>query len=127
MDQRQVRTTTVKPLPPPVLTSDVYEDAGGDAYIIDIPVPGLTSEEILIEVTSGTLTVSTKPRQDGPETERKYIQREQPVQPTSRVFEFPMEIDPDHVTATLENGILKVRVPKAAAAPRRIIRIGQSS
>jgi HSP20 family molecular chaperone IbpA len=31
----------------------------------------------------------------------------------SRVFDFPVEIDADNVQATLEKGILKLRVPKA--------------
>jgi HSP20 family molecular chaperone IbpA len=43
----------------------------------------------------------------------------------SRVFEFPTELDTDNVRATLENGMLRIRVPKAAAARRRVIRVGQ--
>jgi len=34
----------------------------------------------------------------------------------ARLFEFPTEIDPDNIRATLEHGILKVYVPKAAAS-----------
>jgi HSP20 family molecular chaperone IbpA len=43
----------------------------------------------------------------------------------SRVFEFPMDIDTDNVKASLDKGILKIRVPKAAAGKRRVIRVGQ--
>jgi HSP20 family molecular chaperone IbpA len=48
---------------PSRLTADVYETAGGDTYVLEIPVPGLRPDEVLIEVTSSTLTVSTQPRQ----------------------------------------------------------------
>lgn len=107
------------------LTADVYETAGGEAYVIEIPVPGLTADEIEIEVTVDTITVSTTPRQAEPDSGRKYLQREQSVRPASRVFVFPMEIDTDNVRASLENGILKIHLPKAAAGQRKVIRIGQ--
>jgi HSP20 family molecular chaperone IbpA len=109
------------------LTADVYETAGGDAYVIEIPVPGLKPDEILIEVTSSTVTVSTQPHQSEANGDRRYLQREQPAGPMARVFEFPMEIDTDNVQATLKDGMLKIEVRKAAAARRRIIQIGQVS
>jgi HSP20 family molecular chaperone IbpA len=46
-------------LPPPRLTADIYETAGGEAFVIEIPVPGLKSDEIVIDVTSDNLTVSS--------------------------------------------------------------------
>jgi HSP20 family protein len=106
------------------LTADVYETAGGEAYVIEVPVPGLRPDEINIEVTIDTVTRSTEPRessQDG----RRYFQREQPTGRMARVFEFAMDLDTDNVRATMENGILKVRLPKAGAARRRVVKVGQ--
>jgi len=40
-----------------------------------------------------------------------------------RVFAFPERLDPDGVTARLENGILSVNVPKARKAGKRRIEI----
>jgi HSP20 family protein len=114
-------------LPPPRLTADIYETAGGEAFVIEIPVPGLKSDEIVIDVTSDNLTVSTRPQRAESESNRRYLQREQPVGPLSRLFEFPEEIDTDQVQATLENGILKIHAPKAAAGRRKVIRLGQSA
>jgi HSP20 family molecular chaperone IbpA len=34
-----------------------------------------------------------------------------------------MDIDPDNVRATLENGILKIYAPKATASRRKVTRI----
>jgi HSP20 family molecular chaperone IbpA len=82
--------------------------------------------EIVTELTSG-LTVPTEPQQAEPESGRRYIQREQPVRPLSRLFEFPGEIDTDNVRTTLETGILKIHVPKAAVGRRKVIRVGQSA
>ena len=107
------------------LRANVYETAGGETYVLEVPVPGLTQDEIVIEVEVDSLTVRTEPRQDEAEAGRRYLQREQVTEPMSRIFEFPTEKDTDAVRASLENGMLKIRVPKAAAAPRRVIRVGQ--
>jgi HSP20 family molecular chaperone IbpA len=54
---------------------------------------------------------------------RNYIRHEQEIRPWSRLFELPMDIDPDNVRATLENGILKIYAPKATASRRKVTRI----
>jgi hypothetical protein len=38
-----------------------------------------------------------------------------------------MDVDTDNERATLENRILKIRAPKAAAGRRWIIRVGQAA
>ena len=122
-----LRRPLLPALPPPRLTADIYETPGGEAYVIEIPIPGLTPEEIVIDVTSDTLTVSTRPQQAESESNRRYVQREQSVGAMSRLFEFPEEIDTDNVQATLENGVLKIHVPKAAAGRRKVIRLGKAA
>jgi HSP20 family protein len=108
------------------LRANFYENVGGDEYVIEVPVPGLEQSEIVIEADPESLVVRTEPR-ERPETEGKYIQREHTPEPMSRVFEFPQEIDTDNIRATLDNGILRIRVPKAAVGRRRVIRITQSA
>ena len=122
-----LRRPMLPALPPPRLTADIYETVGGEAYVIEIPVAGLKPDEIVIDVTSDNLTVSTRPQEDESASNRRYIQREQPIRPMSRLFEFPEEIDTDHVEATLENGILKVHAPKAATGRHKVIRLRQSA
>jgi HSP20 family protein len=109
------------------LLADIYETAGGEAYVLEIPVPGLRADEIVVEADPFSLTVLTEPAQAQPNSSRKYIQREQTLRPMSRIFEFPVEIDTDNVQATLENGILRIRVPKAGAGKRKLIRIAQAA
>ena len=38
---QELHATMVPALPPPRLTADIYETAGGEAYVIELPVPGL--------------------------------------------------------------------------------------
>jgi HSP20 family molecular chaperone IbpA len=93
---------------------EFYETAGGEAFVIEVPVQGLKPDEIVIEATTDSLTVSTHPHNEQ-------------VQPMSRLFVFPVDIDTDNVRVALEDGTLKIRIPKAAAAPRKVLHVGQSA
>ncbi|HEV7663023.1 MAG TPA: Hsp20/alpha crystallin family protein [Chloroflexota bacterium] len=110
-------------LPAPRLTADIYETPDGDAYVVEIPVPGLSAGEITIEVTPEMVTVTTRPAASQDDAQRRYLQHEQQVQPMSRVFEFPVEINPDEISANLDAGMLKLHVPKAAASRRKVIKL----
>jgi HSP20 family protein len=107
-------------LPAPRLAADIYETPDGDAYVVEIPVPGLDVSQISVEATPDMLTIATRPVEPNGQTTR-YLQQEQQRGPMSRVFEFPTEIDPDNISANLEAGMLKIHVPKAVAARRRVI------
>jgi HSP20 family protein len=118
----------LRALPPPRLNADIYETVDGDEYIVEIPVPGVDASDITIEATPDLLTVSTRPdtrdeQQQNGSGERRYLLHEQHPGPMSRVFEFPAQIDPDHISANLEAGMLKIRVPKAAATQRKVIKL----
>jgi HSP20 family protein len=123
MEQLVQEALSTPALPAPRLTADIYETADGDAYIVEIAVPGLDATEISIEATPEMVTVTTRPRPPEGQAERRYVQQEQRLQPMSRVFEFPIEINPDEISARLEAGMLKLQVPKAAASRRTVIKL----
>ena len=81
---QQSHETIKSTQPSSQLKANIYETAGGEAYVIEIPVPGLNSDEITIEATIDTVTVTTKPQQTEADSGRTYIQHEQLVQPMSR-------------------------------------------
>ena len=90
-----------------------------DAWSIEIDLPGVAREDIDIQLNDRELTVSGEVK----EKERAGILRRR----TRRVGQFhysvtlPGDVDPDNVTASLSEGVLTVRVPKAQQAkPRRI-------
>jgi HSP20 family molecular chaperone IbpA len=85
--------------------ANVYDSPGGDDYIVEIPLGDAKADEIGIEATVDTITVT---------------QRSQ-----SRVFEFPMDLDTDRVRAELKQGVLRIEAPKAVVGKRRVIRVEQ--
>jgi HSP20 family protein len=92
-----------------------------DAYIIELEVPGVSREDVTIEAKDRRVTIGGELK----ERERTGILRRQ----TRRVGRFnfeavlPSDVDETGASARLENGVLTVRVPKAADAQARRIEV----
>ena len=97
---------------------NVWEDA--DVVYAEAEVPGLKAEDLDISVIGEQLTVKgrrTAPAVDG----GTYHRRERSVGEFVRTISLPGEVDADKVEATLADGVLKISLPKAAAAkPRKV-------
>src|ERR1700694_23731 len=90
-----------------------------DAYLVELELPGVKKDDIQIELAGRRLVVTGERR----EKERKGIVRRR----SRLVGEFrheillPGDIDDNAVEASLSDGVLSIRVPKAAAdRPRSI-------
>jgi HSP20 family protein len=92
-----------------------------DAYIIELEIPGVSKEDVTIEVTDHRVTIGGEIKQ----RERTGMLRRR----TRRVGRFnfeavlPSDVDETGASARLENGVLTVRVPKAANAQARRIEV----
>jgi HSP20 family protein len=90
-----------------------------DAYLVEIELPGVRRDDVSVEVAGRRLTVSGERK----ERERVGILRRR----TRTVGRFhyevvlPGDVEEEGVTASMEEGVLTVRVPKPASErPRRI-------
>jgi HSP20 family protein len=102
-------------LTPPV---DVIEDAGGITLYADLP--GVTRDKLHLQVESGTLTIEAEADLSVPEGLTS-SHTEVGLARFRRVFTLSQELDTEKVAAELAQGVLKLRIPKAAhAQPRRI-------
>lgn len=89
------------------------------AWIVEAEVPGVSPEDINVELRNGELVIS------GDVKERERTGRLRRRSRRTGHFEYhvtlPGETDEEHVDATLHGGVLTVRVPKVEQAkPRRI-------
>src|SRR5437660_6453946 len=110
-------------LPLPRLTADVFETPDGTAYTVEVPAPGLRADELIVSATGDMLTVEVQPRPSTNGQGRRYLVQELPREGLARVFTFPTTIDVDNVEAHLEQGVLRIRVPKAEGARTRVITV----
>lgn len=92
-----------------------------DSYFIRAELPGISSEELNIQATVNSVSISGERRIPDENKEAQWHRRERESGKFSRVIGVPSEINPDQVEASLVNGILTVVVPKAEVAkPRQI-------
>jgi len=90
-----------------------------EAYIIEAEMPGVNREGLEITLAANTLTLTGHRDQTPPKANALYVESK----PASfrRIFEVEPVIDTVKITAHLEQGLLKVHLPKAERVmPRRI-------
>ena len=100
---------------PPV---DIYETAEGFVLIADLP--GVSQDSLEVSVTHNVLTLKGRAIRTLPGKARY-----QEFQPASvfRQFKLGNALDTDRVDARLNDGVLRLQIPKARAAVARQIDI----
>ena len=95
---------------------DVSENDGG--VVLRYDMPGVAKDHVDISIDKGTLSVIGKAE---PEASGTPVYRETHVGDYRRDFTLPEDVNPEKVTAKLENGVLTIHVGKPEKAkPRRI-------
>lgn len=90
---------------------DVYEKDG--KYNIEVDIPGYSKDEVNIEAKDGYLTVSAEKNTEKKEEDnnKKYYYHERRYGKIERSF-YIGDMDTDKISAKMENGILKINIPK---------------
>lgn len=95
------------------------------AYMLSFDLPGLTKDQVKIDLNDNTLTVSgerkTEKRTDDKTTSTHFS--EFTYGAFSRSFTFPVKVNAENVDAKLENGVLTVELAKTTQNPARSIQI----
>jgi HSP20 family protein len=100
---------------PPV---NVFTDK--DGVVVRAEVPGIKAENLTLEVEGGHFKLSGE-REFELHENGGYHRRERRGGKFARMLRLPDDLDTQAATAELRDGILTVRIPKAAAArPRQI-------
>ena len=94
-----------------------------DQLIVKASLPGIKPEDVQVNVQGDTVTIrsQTKEEQKGQQGRYHYQERRQGV--CSRSVTLPLSIQPEKVTATFEQGVLTLTLPKAEEAKRRSIQV----
>jgi HSP20 family protein len=101
---------------PPV---DIYET--DDALILKAELPGVSKDDVSIEIHQNTLILRGQRKHDAEVKEEHYHRVERAYGTFQRSFMLPTLVDQEHVQATYHDGVLELRLPKSEAAkPKRI-------
>ena len=102
---------------PSTLTGDLLKPmvdigASDKEYTITIEIPGVNREDIQLEMTNNTLTVRGEKKQKKEEKEKNYYRMECSYGAFQRVLALPDDAEQEKVTATFNNGVLTVTMPR---------------
>ncbi len=101
---------------------DIYEQADGTTVLV-AEVPGAKSDSVDLRVDKGVLTIAADGRREP--TEKDYTSTYTGFVGGQyfRAFALSDEVDRDQISASLSDGLLTVRLPRAEAAQTRKIEI----
>lgn len=105
---------------PPV---NVYNS--DDDMVVQFELPGLSEEDLDVSVTGETLVIKGTKKPGTDDENVRYHRRERGSGEFTRTIVLPDKVDADNVEASLEAGILEIRLPKSEAAKPRQIALGK--
>jgi len=92
-----------------------------DRYVLRADLPGLSEDDVKIEVEDNVLTVSGERKAEHEQRGEGYHRLERSYGAFSRALTLPDGVDPEAVQAAFDKGVLEVRIPKPEQKqPRRV-------
>jgi HSP20 family protein len=92
-----------------------------DAYLVTVELPGVQLDDLQITMEDGLLTIQGERQVASESSEEQYHRLERSSGAFRRAITLPAHIMADAVEASMEDGVLRILVPKAEEAkPKRI-------
>jgi HSP20 family protein len=98
-----------------------------DHLVLRGDLPGLTEDDIDIEIKDGVLTVSGERKAENEEKSEGYYRVERAFGSFSRSLTLPQGVEADKVEAKFDKGVLEVRIPKPVDAKPTRVQIGKGT
>lgn len=100
---------------------DIYETK--DAYVLHADLPGLTKEDISVQVLAERVTISGVRKREAAEEPQGYHRFERAEGRFERSFSIKGGVDTNKVEARFENGVLRVTLAKPEETKPREVEI----
>lgn len=100
---------------------DVAERDG--EFVVTCDLPGFDRDDIDLRVTDHTLHIEAAHEEETEEEEENYLHRERHRRDVSRTIPLPEDVDMDAGSASYEDGVLTVTLPKVAEGAEEAHRI----
>ena len=105
-----------------VLAVDVSEDP--ECVIVRASLPGVSKDDVSIEIQDGLLTISAHKSEEHEETSEKFYRKERREGSVSRRVALPVAVLEDRASADLADGELTLRMPKSRLGGPQKVSIG---
>ena len=100
---------------------DIYETP--DSIVLQAELPGLSKDDIDIQVRDNVLTLKGERRSEKEVKEGNYLRVERAYGGFQRAFTLPAAVQADKIRAVFKDGVLDVSIPKAEEAKSKQIKI----
>lgn len=104
-----------------LVASDVVE--GADKVLVRMEIPGLTRDQLKVEVQDNLLIVSGEKRSEATRRNGNAVITERAFGRFSRALPLPDEVDAELARADYKDGVLAIDLPKRGAANKKAIRV----
>ena len=94
-----------------------------DEIIIDIELPGLDKEDIAVDISDNTLTVSGERKQERKTKSADSYRIERHYGKFEREFGLPDTVDADNIKAQFNGGVLSLSLPKTEKSKTQKYRV----
>jgi HSP20 family protein len=100
---------------------DLVETA--DHYVLRADLPGLSDEDVTIQLEDDMLLVSGERKADHQGEREGYYRLERAFGSFSRSLTLPEGVDPERVQAKFDRGVLEIRIPKPEQKKTKTVQI----
>jgi HSP20 family protein len=91
--------------------------------LVRAELPGVNKEDLDVSLSENMLTLRGQTRREQHVEKDNYFRSEISQGSFLRSIYLPVEVDSDHVTASLRDGILEVKLPKIESSKRKSIQV----
>jgi HSP20 family protein len=106
-----------------ILKPRVDISATDNEYCITAEVPGVSEQDLKLEIADNVLTISGEKKQDKEDRGESYYRMERSYGSFQRVLTLPEDAQHQEVTATFKKGVLTVRMPRRALPNAQVKKI----
>lgn len=96
---------------------------GTDEFVLTADLPGLSDEDVKLEVADRVLTISGERTSEHTESKAGYRRVERAFGSFRRTLTLPEGVDAEAITASFDRGVLELRIPKPEQRKPRTITI----
>lgn len=94
-----------------------------DSIEFEAEIPGLSKDEVSVDVEKGVLSISGQKRQSDENNSKTYIRKELKRSSFKRSFKLSESLNHEKIKAKFENGLLLISVPKKKPEKSKKIKI----
>jgi HSP20 family protein len=84
----------------------------GDKYQVTLEAPGIPKEKIIVKAGTDYIDISGEQQEKKEEKGKHYLYNERSYSSLKRRISTPEEIIPSKIDATMQDGVLRIEVPK---------------